>query len=82
MNDGDLADFLAECGAVVGGSTALAGALGLLVGSAVRDLSARSPHARARGWHTTDPVAWATRVAPYGGVLGVAALVFRWAGVD
>jgi hypothetical protein len=78
----DLATALAEGGAVVSGSAALAAVLGLIVGSAAKDLAAVSPRARARGWHEIDPVRVATRWAPYGGLLGVLSLVFRWTGLD
>jgi hypothetical protein len=38
--------------------------------------------ARDRGWHEIDPVRVATRWAPYGGLLGLIALIFRWTGLN
>jgi len=39
----DLADYLAEAGAVVGGGAALFAALALVAGSAARDVASRFP---------------------------------------
>jgi hypothetical protein len=51
----DLADFLAEGGAIVGGGAALFATLGFVAGSLVRDFRPR-----------TDPESWARRGAAYG----------------
>ncbi|MDQ5808402.1 MAG: hypothetical protein M3320_06965, partial [Actinomycetota bacterium] len=48
------------------------------VRGSVRRLAFR---ARKRGWHEVDPVEFATRGAPLGGVVGLAALIFRWGGL-
>ena len=77
----DLAEFLIVAGGVIGGGTALFGALGFIAGSIVKDLSSTIPFLRERGWSGTDPWEWAKRMAPYGGVLGIAALGMRAAGV-
>ncbi len=77
----DLAEFLAQCGATVGGGAALGAAAGLLYGTARKDVALFSEWARRRGWAASDPVAYATRAAPFGAVGGVVALVLRWAGV-
>jgi hypothetical protein len=66
---GDLGDFLAEGGAVVGGGAALGATLFFIAGSLVRDFRPG-----------TDPDQWAREGAALGGVLGLAALAFR--GVD
>ena len=66
---GDLGDFLAEAGAVVGGGAALFATLFFIAGSLVHDLRPE-----------TDPEEWARSGALLGGVLGLAALAFR--GVD
>lgn len=57
---GDLGDFLAEGGAVVGGGAALCGTLGFIAGSIVHDFRPE-----------TDPDAWTRRFGLFGGVLGV-----------
>jgi hypothetical protein len=66
---GDLGDFLAEGGAVVGGGAALGAALGFIAGSLVHDFRPE-----------TDPDDWARKGALWGGVLGMATLAIR--GVD
>jgi hypothetical protein len=63
---GDLGDFLAEGGAVVGGGAALGATLFFIAGSVVHDFR---PH--------TDPDAWARKGGFYGGVLGLAVLAIR-----
>jgi hypothetical protein len=60
----------------------LFGSVGFIVGSVVRDVTGAIPRARARGWNTTDPLDWTKRMAPFGGVLGIAALILRAAGVS
>jgi hypothetical protein len=66
---GDLGDFLAEGGAVVGGGAALGATVGFIVGSLVHDLRP-----------LTDPDEWARKGGLLGGVAGLFALVLR--GVD
>ncbi|HEX8083095.1 MAG TPA: hypothetical protein VF529_02330 [Solirubrobacteraceae bacterium] len=78
----DLAAFLAETGAAVGGGAALAAALGLLAGIAAKDAASWSLAARERGWGNVRPVHTAAGLAPYGGVFGLAAVILRWAGVN
>jgi hypothetical protein len=63
---GDLGDFLAEGGAVVGGGAALGATLFFIAGSLVHDLNPE-----------TDPDAWARRGGLYGGVAGLVALALR-----
>jgi hypothetical protein len=63
---GDLGDFLAEGGAIVGGGAALGATLLFIVGSLVHDFRPG-----------TDPDAWARKGGLYGGVLGLAALAIR-----
>ena len=84
MGDGedDVADLLAEAGAVVGGGAALFAVLGLITGSLMRDAAQRNGWARERGWDAVDPVRPATRWAPYGGLFGLTSLTLRWAGLD
>jgi hypothetical protein len=65
----DLGDFLAEGGAIVGGSAALGATLFFIAASVVRDFRPQ-----------TDPDAWARKGAAYGGVVGLVALLDR--GVD
>ena len=77
----DLADLLAESGAVVGGA-ALFAALGLISGSFMKDVATRSRWARTRGWEDVDPVRMATRWAPYGGLFGLTSLIIRWSGLN
>jgi hypothetical protein len=60
----DLGDFLAEAGAVVGGSAALGATLGFIVGSLVHDFRPE-----------TDPDLWARRGGLYGGMFGLVALL-------
>jgi hypothetical protein len=62
--NGDLADFLAHGGAVVGGGAAFGGVLGLIAGSIVHDFSPG-----------TDPDEWARKGALFGGVCGLVALL-------
>jgi hypothetical protein len=73
----DLASFLAQVGGAVGGGTVLFGSVGFVAGSFLRDLSTTSAFARERGWDQVDPIAWASRLAPFGGVAGLAALALR-----
>ena len=65
----DLGDFLAEAGAIVGGSAALGATLFFIAGSVVHDFRAE-----------VDPAVWARKGAAFGGVVGVAVLLER--GVD
>ena len=62
----DLGDFLAEGGAIVGGSAALGATLGFIAGSVVHDFRPQ-----------TDPEYWARRGGLFGGVFG---LVIPFAG--
>ena len=78
----DLADLLAEAGAVVGGGTALFAVLGLVSGSFMRDVALRSRWARDRGWDDVDPIRMATRLAPFGGLFGLTSLIVRWSSRD
>jgi hypothetical protein len=66
---GDLGDFLAEAGAVVGGGAAFGATLGFIAGSLVHDLRPQ-----------TDPDFWARRGGLFGGVVGLALIAIR--GVD
>ena len=66
---GDLADFLAEGGAVVGGGAAFGATVGFIAGSLVHDLRPQ-----------TDPDYWARRGGLLGGVAGLVALAIR--GID
>jgi hypothetical protein len=61
---GDLGDFLAEGGAVVGGGAALGATVGFIAGSLLHDIRPK-----------TDSDAWAR--ALWGGVCGLAALALR-----
>jgi hypothetical protein len=61
----DLGDFLAEGGAIVGGSAALGATLGFVAGSVVHDFRPQ-----------TDPDYWARRGGFYGGLFGFAVLIF------
>jgi hypothetical protein len=63
---GDLGDFLAEGGAVVGGGAALGATLFFIVGSIVHDFRPES-----------DPDQWARNGAAFGGAVGVGALLVR-----
>jgi hypothetical protein len=63
---GDLGDFLAEGGAVVGGGAALGATLGFVAGSLVQDLRPQ-----------TDPDYWARKGGFFGGVAGLVALAMR-----
>jgi hypothetical protein len=65
----DLGDFLAEGGAIVGGSSALFATLGFVAGSLVHDFRPES-----------DPDVWARKGAAYGGVIGLGVLLSR--GID
>lgn len=66
---GDLGDFLAEGGAIVGGGAALGATLGFIAASLVHDLRPQ-----------TDPDYWARKGGLLGGVAGLFALALR--GVD
>ena len=61
---GDLGDFLAKNGAVVGGGAALGATIGFVAGSLVHDLRP-----------VTDPEHWARNGALFGGVAGLVVLV-------
>ena len=61
----DLGDFLAEGGAIVGGSAALGATLGFIAGSIVHDFRPQR-----------DPSYWARRRGLYGGLFGLAVLLF------
>ena len=63
---GDLGDFLAEGGAIVGGGAALGATLGFIAGSLVHDLRPQ-----------TDPDYWTRKGGLLGGVAGLAVLVQR-----
>jgi hypothetical protein len=63
---GDLGDFLAEGGAVVGGGAALGATIGFVAGSLVHDFRPE-----------TDPDGWARNGAALGGVAGLVALLYR-----
>ena len=63
---GDLGDFLAEGGAIVGGGAALGATLGFIAGSLVRDFR---PEA--------DPDDWARIGAAFGGIVGLGVLLNR-----
>jgi peptidoglycan/LPS O-acetylase OafA/YrhL len=64
--NGDLGDFLAEGGAIVGGGAALGATLGFIAGSLVHDVRPQ-----------TDPDFWARRGAFFGGGAGLVALILR-----
>ena len=61
---GDLGDFLAEGGAIVGGAAALGATVFFIVGSLVHDFRPG-----------TDPDQWARKRAAFGGVVGLGVLV-------
>ena len=61
---GDLGEFLAEGGAVVGGSAALGATLMFIAGSVVHDFRPE-----------TDPEDWARAGALFGGVFGLVVLL-------
>ena len=63
---GDLGDFLAEGGAVVGGGAALGATLFFIAGSLVHDVRPE-----------TDPEEWARNGALIGGVFGLVVLLSR-----
>jgi hypothetical protein len=63
---GDLGDFLAEGGAVVGGGAALGATIFFIAGSVVHDFR-----------QETDPDYWARKGAALGGVLGLGVLLYR-----
>jgi hypothetical protein len=63
---GDLAGFLAEGGAVVGGGAALGAVIGFVAGSIAHDFNP-----------DVDPDAWSRRVAMLGGGAGLVALIQR-----
>jgi hypothetical protein len=62
----DLGDFLAEGGAIVGGSAARFGTIGFIAGSLVHDFRRDS-----------DPEVWARKGAAFGGVVGLGVLLSR-----
>jgi hypothetical protein len=64
--DGDLGDFLAEGGAVVGGSAAFGATLGFIAGSLIHDFKP-----------SVNPERWARFGGVYGGVFGLVALILR-----
>jgi hypothetical protein len=66
---GDLGDFLADAGAVVGGRAALGATIGFVVGSFVHDFRP-----------ATDPEGWARRGALFGGLVGLGVLAHE--GID
>jgi hypothetical protein len=61
---GDLARWLADGGAVVGGSAALGATVGFIAGSVVHDFRSE-----------TDPDHWARRGGLFGGVFGLVILL-------
>jgi hypothetical protein len=61
---GDLGDWLADAGAIVGGSAALGATIGFVAGSVVHDFR-----------HETDPDEWARRGGLYGGLFGLVVLL-------
>jgi hypothetical protein len=63
---GELGDFLADAGAVVGGATAVGAACGFVVGSIVHDFR---PEA--------DPEAWARNVGLLSGVGGLVVFILE-----
>jgi hypothetical protein len=63
---GDVGDFLAEAGSIVGGGAALGATLGFIGGSLVHDLRPQ-----------TDPDLWARKGGFLGGVVGLAVLAIR-----
>jgi hypothetical protein len=63
---GDLGEFLAEGGAIVGGATALGAAIGFIAGSIVHDYRPE-----------TDPEEWARQGGLYFGVAGLGVLFAR-----
>jgi len=63
---GDLGDFLAEGGAVVGGGAALGATLGFIAGTVVHDFRPE-----------VDPDEWAREWGFYGGVAGFLVLLIR-----
>ena len=63
---GDLGDFLAESGAVVGGGAVLGATLGFMVGSLLHDFLP-----------TVDPDEWARQGGFFGGLAGLVALAQR-----
>jgi hypothetical protein len=63
---GDLGDFLAEGGAVVGGGAAMGAVVGFVLGSIMHDFRPE-----------VEPDAWARKFALYGGVVGFGLLLAR-----
>jgi hypothetical protein len=61
---GDLGEFLAEGGAVVGGAAAMGAVIGFVAGSIVHEFRPE-----------TDPDHWARQGGLYGGVVGPVALL-------
>jgi hypothetical protein len=62
---GDVGDFLAEGGAIVGGGAALGATLFFIAGSLLQDFRPE-----------TDPDHWARRGALFGGVFGLGVVLF------
>ena len=63
---GELGDFLADAGAVVGGSTVLGATIGFIVGSVIHDFRA-----------DTDPEQWAHTGGLAGGVFGFGVVLYE-----
>jgi hypothetical protein len=63
---GEVGEFLADGGAIVGGGAVLGATVGFVAGSLVRDFRPQ-----------TDPEDWARVLGFYGGVLGMAVLLIR-----
>ena len=63
---GDVGDFLANAGAIVGGATVLGATLGFIAGSIVHDFR---PDA--------DREAWARKVGLLGGVFGIGVVIIE-----
>jgi hypothetical protein len=66
VRGGDLGDFLAQGGAIVGGGAAMGAVLGFVAGSIVHDFRPE-----------TDPDEWARRGGALGGVAGFYVLVLN-----
>jgi hypothetical protein len=63
---GELGDFLADAGAIVGGATVLGATLGFIAGSVLHDLRADA-----------DPEQWARYGGLLGGTAGLAVFVIE-----
>jgi hypothetical protein len=61
---GDLGDFLADAGAIVGGGAAVGATISFVAGSVVHDFRP-----------ATDPDQWARKGALFGGVCGLVVLL-------